>query len=315
MKKTLPKISIIVPIYNTQEYLNDCINSLLSQTYQNFEIILINDGSKDNSLDICRKFADRDARIVIIDKVNTGVSDSRNRGLSVAGGEYITFTDSDDWVEPTYIQEMYENLVSHDADISICNWFRHKRQVKKSKQVRNIVVGSCSPLQALKDIFTAKRFLGYCCNKLFKKEILGDLKFDTTTHYQEDMMFCYHYIKKCKKLVYTNKKLYHYIKTPKSISGFHFSPKKMSVLDGMQKVIEDARLYYPEIEPYMVSWYYLCNIEMLFYVIRQKPKNRELINSLKINLEASYEAYHKIKPEYNFPRRKAKLIYNILKLF
>ena len=110
-------ISVIVPVYNAEKYLQKCLDSILEQTYQNLEIIIINDGSTDNSGQICQEYEKQDDRIIYIEKENSGVSDTRNAGLDRMTGTYVTFVDSDDWVEPNYIKFLYEKVIDHKADM------------------------------------------------------------------------------------------------------------------------------------------------------------------------------------------------------
>ena len=124
------KVSVIVPVYNAEKYLEKCVNSIVNQTYKNLEIILINDGSKDNSLALCKKF-NADARVVVIDQENRGAAGARNSGISVATGDYISFVDADDWVENSFIEKLVNLIQSTDSDISICKIVRTKNPNKK----------------------------------------------------------------------------------------------------------------------------------------------------------------------------------------
>ena len=108
------KVSVIVPVFNVEKYLRQCLDSILQQTYQNLEIIIINDGSTDGSDAICREYAGKDSRISYFAKENTGISDTRNVGIRQATGEYVTFVDSDDWVEHTYVEELHDKLKAYD---------------------------------------------------------------------------------------------------------------------------------------------------------------------------------------------------------
>ena len=117
-------ISVIVPIYNVENYLRKCLDSILEQTFHNLEILLVNDGSTDGSGQICQEYVEKDNRIRYFEKENGGLSDARNYGIEQAQGEYLTFVDSDDWVTETYIEELYSKLQYYNADISICNYFR-----------------------------------------------------------------------------------------------------------------------------------------------------------------------------------------------
>ena len=122
-------ISIIVPVYKAEKYLSECIDSIISQTYENFELILIDDGSPDNSGKICDEYAEKDKRIKVIHKENAGVSSARNIGLDNASGEYIAFIDSDDFVDKQYLEKLHCNLKHNDADISLCRLSYYKKDV------------------------------------------------------------------------------------------------------------------------------------------------------------------------------------------
>ena len=115
-------ISIIVPIYNVEKYLRQCLDSIMNQTYRNFECLLINDGSSDNSEDICREYVSKDSRFRYFEKENGGVSSARNLGIEHSKGEYITFIDSDDWVDSDYLEVLYNSLVDERADIAISTY-------------------------------------------------------------------------------------------------------------------------------------------------------------------------------------------------
>lgn len=116
------KVSVIVPVYNSRKYLKECIESIINQDLEEIELILVNDGSTDNSLDICQKYAMKDSRIKIIDKPNGGVSSARNAGILAASGEYIGFVDSDDWIQSEMYSNMYKNIKETGSDICICNY-------------------------------------------------------------------------------------------------------------------------------------------------------------------------------------------------
>ena len=117
MQKDL--ISIVIPVYNVENYLNRCIESIISQTYENIEIILINDGSKDNSLLICKEYKNKDKRIKVIDKKNEGVSIARNIGVEKSSGKYVIFVDSDDWIEKTFVENLHKKISEYNVDICI----------------------------------------------------------------------------------------------------------------------------------------------------------------------------------------------------
>ena len=128
----MPLISVIVPVYNVEKYLKQCLDSILVQTFSNIEIICVNDGSTDNSRKILEEYKNRDSRIKIVDKKNGGLSSARNAGMKVAVGEFISFIDSDDWIEPTMLEKLYESMTTHNTDITICAVHQFDEQKQKN---------------------------------------------------------------------------------------------------------------------------------------------------------------------------------------
>ena len=127
------KVSVIVPVYNAEKYLNRCIDSLTNQTLEDIEMIFVNDGSTDNSINILKSYKEQDKRIVIIDKANEGVSEARNQGISKAKGDYIFFVDSDDWIDLNTLENMYETAIKDDIDIVMCSYVREFKNHSKEK--------------------------------------------------------------------------------------------------------------------------------------------------------------------------------------
>ena len=121
--KSNPEISIVVPVFNVEKFLKKCIESIISQSFSNFEVLLVNDGSTDGSLDICLQYTKIDDRVKVINKKNGGLSDARNAGIKYATGKYICFIDSDDFIEKEYLQKLYKNIVKYNSDVSMCEYF------------------------------------------------------------------------------------------------------------------------------------------------------------------------------------------------
>ena len=205
------KISIIVPIYNAETTLERCISSLVHQSYKDIEIILVNDGSQDHSLQICERFAKEDSRIIVIDKENGGVSSARNIGISKAGGEFLMFCDSDDWVKRDYCKDMLQYYSDDQllmCDIEIKEKDRKKITDQSIDQEIYIEEISKSNFLEYKD-----RGLGLPTNKLFKKSIVienGNM-FPETLFLGEDFAFVISYLKCISGHIrYLHKKLYIY---------------------------------------------------------------------------------------------------------
>ena len=209
-------ISIIVPVYNVENYLRQCLDSIMGQTYQNFECLLINDGSPDHSADICSEYVSKDSRFRYFEKENGGVSSARNLGIEHSKGEYITFIDSDDWVDSDYLEVLYTTLLEEGADITVSTY----------KQF-NIKDG-CFYFHAFQRGYDKKTFTGqelidnlqllssfdhsyvYPSSKLVRRTHLKIIRFNEKTTLGEDMEFWYKLYLISDKIVYVNKDTYIY---------------------------------------------------------------------------------------------------------
>lgn len=205
-----PKISIIVPVYKAEPYLNKCIDSLLSQTFVEFEILLINDGSPDLSGMICDEYAKKDGRIRVFHKENGGVSSARQLGLDNANGQYIIHVDPDDWVEPSMLEELYLKAISENADMIICDFFVN---VNDKQNYSNQKPNSLSSISVLKELF--QHLHGSCCNKLIRKECCckDNLKFPLNLSLGEDKIFNMRllYSNPKMKIIHVPHAFYHYV--------------------------------------------------------------------------------------------------------
>lgn len=223
----MKKVSLIIPVYNTEKYLEKCLESACNQTYRNMEIICVDDGSTDDSGRIVDEFAARDARIVAIHQKNQGESAARNRGLQIASGEYIGFMDCDDWIE----SDMYESLVAaiekEDADIAISGWFKDTDgksiPIKNEKEVEEKVFTRDKLLKYLYERDSYREF-AYMWDKLYKRETLlapsGKLiLFDSQLILGGDVLYLGKAALNVNKAVYINKPFYHYLQ--RQDSGCH----------------------------------------------------------------------------------------------
>ncbi|MFR7519988.1 MAG: glycosyltransferase family 2 protein [Mediterraneibacter faecis] len=171
-------ISVIIPLYNAEKYLKNCITSVVGQTYRNLEIILVDDGSNDNSLSICEKFALQDNRIKVFHQNNGGVASARNKGLSEASGEFIAWVDSDDSIEPEYIEKLYDAVKEYNADISIA-LKQYKKQIKyihsREKIVQEYLMGNLT---------------AYLWSTLVKRALYNELRFEQLKIGEDALMLC-----------------------------------------------------------------------------------------------------------------------------
>lgn len=228
-KKNNPKVSIIIPVYNIEKYLPFCLESLVNQTYSNLEIICVNDGSTDNSLNILKQYASKDERIVVINKVNEGVSVARNAALQTVKGDYIVFVDGDDWLDENYVEIMIEKAEQHNADIVMCTYVKeyddHSSIANIFDEKELILSGQDVQIQIRKRMFGLSNnelshperadVLATVWKQIVKTEICKSKSFFDIRKIGtfEDGLFQIDLYKDVKKFVYINKPLYHYRKT------------------------------------------------------------------------------------------------------
>lgn len=204
-----PEISIIVPIYKAEAYLNRCIDSILSQTFKDFELLLIDDGSPDKSGEICDEYSKRDIRVRVIHKKNGGVSSARQLGIEQAKGNYTIHADPDDWIEPNMLRDMHEVIIREQADLVIADfWIEKPNKTEYCKQRPN----SLNHIQILKDLF--QQLHGSCCNKLIKSACYKkyDIRFPEKLNYCEDVIFWVQLLQHPLKITYLPNAYYYYDK-------------------------------------------------------------------------------------------------------
>ena len=217
MKKPEDLVSVIVPVYNVEKYLNRCIDSIINQTYSQLEIILVDDGSTDESPAICDEYAKKDKRIKVIHKKNRGLSDARNCGLDNSAGNYICFIDSDDYVDTNMIEYMHKSLSKNNSDIVICDYiiFDENNEIKNSftKTLFSVTDNKFDYMFNEYKLLTVIQW-----NKLFKREIFDNLRFETGKIHEDEFIICKE-LESAKKITYDLFPLYHYYRRNNSIMG------------------------------------------------------------------------------------------------
>lgn len=202
------KITVIVPVYNVEKYLDKCIESIVNQTYKNLEIILVDDGSPDNCPKMCDAWAEKDNRIIVVHKKNGGLSSARNAALEIAQGDYITCVDSDDWIELDMIASMLECAVKNGADIVCSGFYSENINCTCSKQ--NITEKTYVGQDIVKNLLL-DNIRPEACGKLYKASLITQFRFDETIKYAEDLPFNFYLMLKAKKLIITETWFYHYL--------------------------------------------------------------------------------------------------------
>lgn len=226
-------ISIIVPIYEVEQFLCRCIDSLLAQTYTNYELILVDDGSPDRCGDICDEYAQKDKRIKVVHKENGGLSDARNVGIAIASGDYIAFVDSDDWVTPNYLSCLLETLKETASDIC-------ESEILYTSQMQEQPVNQECKLQvyeteeALKQLISDKNLHQYVWNKLYKRCCIEGISF-AVGKTNEDEFWTYQVFGKARKVVKTSEVLYFYFQREGSIMGTGYNLRRLDALEAKQQ--------------------------------------------------------------------------------
>lgn len=280
------KISIIVPVYNVEAYLERCIESILSQTYTNFELLLIDDGSTDASGYLCDQLALRDKRIRVIHKENGGLSAARNTGIDHASSDLIGFIDSDDYIDEDMYETLYCQLRESNADLSMCGHYDVFHQIPE-KQVSEIKTWNLSSEEAIKMVMEAKVLSVTAVNKLYKKELFNHLKFEVGK-IAEDAFIMIRLLDQCQKVVATNEKKYYYVHRENSITTQKFSLKFLNVIEAYEQNANIIREHYPaiaDVATMRLNWAYFYVLDRLLIDSDFKDKLLEdkLINYLKQN--------------------------------
>lgn len=308
MKET---ISIIIPIYNCDKYIKNCVNSLLNQTYSNIEIILIDDGSTDESSSTCKEMENLDSRVSFYHQDNKGVSSARNYGIKMSKGTFICFVDCDDWVDENYCMTLLKGF-KDDIQLSVVGIEQRKNLDKvKYKLIENYEYQNRT--EAYKSIFRDRNFFGFPVNKLYKKSIiqeLGDKPFDENIHACEDTLFNCRYLEKCTKIAYNKTPLYFYYQRNDSATKIKvFNEKKLSVFKSLDE-IEKIYLKYSKENLIYLYVFYLYNyylVQILIYhtnsrykLSRKKIKSiyRYVVKSDKISISEKI----KITIRYKMPK-------------
>jgi len=243
MKKKL--ITIIVPVYNVADYLERCIYSIINQTYKNLEIILVDDGSTDDSGLMCDDFASKDKRIKVIHKENGGLSDARNVAIDIATGDYITFVDSDDYIELDMVEFLYESIINNDADISTClyqNFYDGEDVLEYSDNTEFV----CSCDEALEKLLYQNDCTTSAWGKLYKTYLFDGIRYPKGK-ICEDLDTTYLLFAKTSKVVINTVKKYYYLQRSSSIINSKFNPKRMDALEFAKKETDFIIKNYPNL--------------------------------------------------------------------
>ena len=296
-------VSIIVPIYNVEKYLKRCIKSILGQTYKKIQIILVDDGSTDNCPAICDEYAEKDNRIKVIHKKNGGLSDARNAGIKHANGKYITFIDSDDYIDQNYIQVLYESIIKTKSDIAIAGHktiYPKKTIIHKAKSSIQI-----TSEEALYRLLYDKELDTSAWAKLYKTALFNYIKYPKGRLF-EDTATTYKLLDTAKKITIIPKAIYNYEIRDNSISTQEFSDKKMDMITSTEEMTQYIFKKYPQLENG-------CNRRLMFAYLstlsQTTRSNRVPKKYVNIIMKYIRQNRRKVLNDKNIPKRDRYSLY------
>lgn len=301
-------VSVIIPVFNVEKYLNKCITSVIEQTYKDLEIILVNDGSTDKSGEICDKFLDLDERIKVIHKANGGLSDARNRGILEATGQWITFVDSDDFVSIDYVEYLFNLIEKFDADISIATY----TYVTEKKQISR----STGEVSLLDTETTLKRMLlddGFDMGawaKMYRADFFKKVKFPVGKLF-EDSYTTYRIVAQASRIAFGSKAIYFYINRSDSIVNQTFNPQKFDLIEMNQETKSFIESDYPSLiseANRRLIWAYFSTLNQVL-----NSNNKDVIDEHSPQLVEYIISQNKfIKTDSSVPKRD-KIAFYLLK--
>lgn len=311
-------ISVIVPVYNVEKYLCKCVDSILAQTYTNLEIILVDDGSPDNCPAICDEYAEKDSRIKVIHKENGGLSSARNAGTEIALGEYITYIDSDDYVDEMFIEVLVNGLNvdtgGKKAGI-VCEQNAHEEEIEKAVG-KEISYSVFSPDKALAELCLCQKYGASACAKLFSREIALMYPFPLRKIY-EDLATTYKMVSDSECVIYCNALHYHYVRRDGSICHQKWNNSVYDLMEAADNLLNFIDENYPEIHCYGVYRYFFAANEFINrahfspdfkeIILPIRKKLKKLLPDLKKNKRLYRIDYIKFLLEVYAPELEQKI--------
>jgi len=314
-------ISVIIPVYNVEQYLEDCLDSVIKQSYKKLDIIIVNDGSTDNSLNICEKYAASDSRIRVVCRENGGLSAARNTGISLAQSQYITFIDSDDMIDRDMLRYLYLLLKAYHADMSVCQMQlideAGEKIDTKNKVQKKCVVGNKI---CMNEFFCGTGIGTVAWGKLYKTIHFDDVRYPYGK-YHEDVYTTYKIIAQCDSISIGTKKMYLYRNRQESITKSDFNAKHLDAVKANLKRAKFIERYYPEMLVYAKAGIiYSCN-QCALKISRQSKMDYNAI----VYLQEKYRKYEKfyLKGKSRIPSKiftvfawiDLKMLIKILRIF
>ncbi|WP_339099687.1 glycosyltransferase family 2 protein [Candidatus Enterococcus lemimoniae] len=279
-------ISIIVPVYNVEKYLHKCVDSILSQTFSDIEVILVDDGSTDKSGEICDQYVVKDQRIRVIHKKNGGLSSARNIGLDIAVGRYIGFVDSDDYIANDMYEILYDQLIESNADLS-CVGMIDVYENRTSELKQNKIIELVDQKQAIKLVVDGKDIFAYAVNKLYKRDLFNDIRYPEGK-IVEDAFIIIDLLLLCERIVINSEQKYFYYRRNDSITGASFSGKNLDIIEAWTRNEKLVNSYFLDLENEThrrLCWAYFFVLDKIVIANQENvyPGTNEIIQFLKEN--------------------------------
>ncbi len=238
----MERISVIIPIYKVEAYLDKCVQSVVEQTYEELEIILVDDGSPDNCGAMCEDWTKKDSRIKVVHKENGGLSDARNAGLAVATGALVSFIDSDDWIEPDFLQTLYDALITQDAQIAECAIHLVDEEGNILRDRSPAASETIDKMEALRRLILEEGVFQTVWNKLYRREVIDGIRFEKGK-YNEDDFWTYQIFDRIERLSLVDKPLYNYLQRGGSIMGVGYNLRRLDGLEARLRRMEYLQKY------------------------------------------------------------------------
>ncbi|MBQ7300531.1 MAG: glycosyltransferase family 2 protein [Clostridia bacterium] len=292
-----PLISVIVPVYRVEKCLHRCVDSILGQTYKNFELILVDDGSPDNCGILCDEYAQKDSRIRVIHRENGGLSAARNSGIEIAKGEYLTFIDSDDWVHPSFLELLVIPTLKERVGVSICGYIREGAFPDVNFKLKQVYYELMNAEDLLEKHFWN---YNYAWGKIYRRTLFADVRYPEGKVF-EDSFTTYKLLFQCDQVAYFDIPLYYYYVNGDGITKSPWTPRELVIFDAMREQLEfynsngHTRAYRKEHELYVNHFAYQC--------VR--------IQDNKEDLSANKKYLHEIRRELKHLLRQYRDIYTI----
>ncbi len=311
-----PKVSVIVPVYNVEEYLPKCLDSIINGTFKDIEIIVVNDGSTDGSSKILEDYKKKDKRIVVINKENGGLGSARNKGLEKASGEYISFIDSDDWIDKDMLEKMYDKAIREKLDIIVCSY---KNIYCNKEEIYTIPDKIINDTMQHKNSRIFNTFSAWC--KIYKRDFVlqNKVKFVEEKIWYEDFPFSVKLLSMTSKIGIINEPFYNYLIRNNSIMNNSNIIKNLDLLvafDDVKAFLEKKNCYqefYHELEYLAIDNILISGITRIIRASGDKKTKREVTNKFISYLKDNFPNYRN-NPYLNYLSRNRKIIYRLILL-